>query len=401
MTARPSPWQPLHVSAFRSLWIAQLVSNVGTWMHLVAAQWQVAESGSSVLVGLVQTATSLPVLLLAVTGGWLGDVLDRRRVLLVTNVAMLLASLTLGMVTLIGAGTPLVVLGGTALLGVGTAVLLPTWQAIIPSLVGRENIAQAAALGGVSINLARVVGPAIGGVGVALLGPGWVFLVNGLTFAAMVVAAWKWRAAAHEKAENRPRWTGGFSHLRDSRDFRVVLALLSSYTLPASAPWALLPVVARAELGASSEHYGVLLTSAGVGAIVGAAVLPGVIRLAGAAPTLCLAFLVTGLSCLSVPTWGGGPVWLPALAMVCLGIGWLSMLSSLNVRAHHTMPDAIRARGMSVYVMSHHGAQAVGGLLWGTLASLWTAPMALVGAGSVLVLTAGAAGAVARSRRGR
>lgn len=365
---------------------------------MVAAQWQVAESGSAVLVGLVQTATSLPVLLLAVAGGWLGDVLDRRRVLLFTNALMLVVAVTLGGATLAGHGTPGVVLTGTALLGVGTAVQLPTWQAVLPALVGHQRISQAAALGGISINLARVVGPAVGGAGVALLGPGWVFLLNAATFLGMLTATARWRPAEAQPRSVGVRWTAGLAHAVSNGEFRGVLVRLLAYTLCASAVWALLPLVARQSLGATSGQYGVLLACAGAGAVLGAAVLPAVGSRRRRARAIPWSFALTGLTCASVLIWDAAGWALAVPALLLMGAGWLTVLTTLNARAHSTMPDHLRARGMAVHVMANHGGQAAGGLLWGALAA-WFGPVASLAVAGVLLL--GLAGGLAGPRRGR
>lgn len=379
-------WAPLRVRAFRWLWTGQLVSNIGTWMFVVGAQWQVADESGAVLVGLVQTATSLPVLLLAAPSGWLGDVLDRRRLLLATNLVMLTVSATLGVVTICGLGRPWVILLGTALLGVGTALLLPTWQAVIPSLVGREQITQAAALGGMSINMARAVGPAVGGVAVAFAGPGWVFLLNAASFAAVVAAAWRWRPEARTRPAVRPHWAGGFAVVRSSPAFRRVLMTIVSFALPASAMWALLPILAREELNASSAHYGVLMAAGGLGAVTGAALLPRMRRLLTPRGTLSAAFALAGTGSGSVLGWGGLPSVVPLVATFTFGVGWLMVMASLNAAAHAAISDEVRARGMSVYVMASHGGQALGGLTWGAMAAWLGGTSAVaVAAGGLLV----------------
>ncbi len=166
---------------FRTLWIAQFASNIGTWMQTVGAQWLLINH-SPVLVSLVQTASSLPIVLLALPAGAWADMVDRRRLLLSAQLAMLIAAGTLAAVTFAGAATPAVVLTLTFLLGCGNAVAGPAWQAIQPDLVDRSTLPQAAALNGVNMNLARAVGPALGGVIVAAAGPGWVFALNTLSF---------------------------------------------------------------------------------------------------------------------------------------------------------------------------------------------------------------------------
>ena len=178
-----SPWSPLRQPVFRALWIASVVSNVGTWMQNVGAAWLMTLlTPSPMVVALVQAATSLPVFLVALPAGALADVVDRRRLLLLTQGWMLLAAAALGVATLLGAITPMILLGLTFALGLGAAMNGPAWQAIVPELVPPAELQEAVALNGAGFNVARAVGPALGGVIVAAAGPGAVFLLNAASF---------------------------------------------------------------------------------------------------------------------------------------------------------------------------------------------------------------------------
>src|SRR5215470_13652584 len=160
----PSAWSPLRHPLFRAVWLASLVSNVGTWMQNTAAAWMMtALSPSPLLVALMQTATSLPFFLLALPAGAMADIVDRRRVLSWTQAAMLLAAAALGVLSLLGMVTAWGLLGLTFALGIGGALTAPAWQAFTPDLVPRADLAAAVALTGVSFNMARAVGPALGG----------------------------------------------------------------------------------------------------------------------------------------------------------------------------------------------------------------------------------------------
>ena len=170
--ASPSALAPLARPVFRALWIAALVSNVGYWMQSVGAVWQVGTvSGSPALVALVQTATSLPIVLLALPAGAAADVLDRRRLLLTTQSWMLVSAAALCLATVAGRGSPAVVLTLTFLLGLGNAANAPAWQATIPELVGGRELSAAVALNSAGFNIGRAVGPAVGGLIVAATGP--------------------------------------------------------------------------------------------------------------------------------------------------------------------------------------------------------------------------------------
>src|SRR5262245_36182107 len=184
-----SAWAPLHYSLFRSLWIASVVSNIGTWMEEVGEAWlMTSQSPSPLLVALLQTADSLPIFLLALPAGALADVVDRRRLLLVTQIWLCLAATSLGVLTLFNQTTPIVLLIFTFIVGIATAFNVPAWQAITQELVPQEDLPAATTLGAVGFNIARAVGPAVGGLLVAAMGPGPVFLLNGASFLVVIVS---------------------------------------------------------------------------------------------------------------------------------------------------------------------------------------------------------------------
>lgn len=181
--ASVSTWAPLRSSLFRALWLAALVSNFGIWMQNVGAAWLMTSlSHSPTLVALVQTATSLPFLVAALPAGVLGDIVDRRWLLVANQGWMATVALALGLVTLLGAMTPWLLLALTFALGMGFAALLPTWQAIQPDLVSRSELPQAITLVGVNVNVSRAIGPAVGGLLIAASGPAAVFLINAVLF---------------------------------------------------------------------------------------------------------------------------------------------------------------------------------------------------------------------------
>jgi MFS family permease len=189
-----STWAPLRSPVFRALWIAQFVSNLGTWMQTVGAQWMlVGDPRAAVLVPLVQTATTLPVMLLALPSGVLADLVDRRRLLIATQAAMAAAVALLASLTGAGLTTPTVLLLLLFLIGCGQALTAPAWQAIQPDLVSPQQIPAAAALGSMSMNGARAIGPAIAGALVSLAGPTVVFALNAVSFVGIVIVLVTWR----------------------------------------------------------------------------------------------------------------------------------------------------------------------------------------------------------------
>jgi MFS family permease len=178
-----STWAPLRIGIFRALWLAALVSNIGSWMQTVGAQWLlVSQPHASILVALVQTADMLPDVLLAYVGGVLADTLDRRLLLIVVQGCLVITGMVLTILTIAGQMPPALLLTLTFLLGAGSAFTVPAYQAMIPDLVPRSQLPSASALGSININLARAVGPAIAGVLIVRIGVGAVFAINTATF---------------------------------------------------------------------------------------------------------------------------------------------------------------------------------------------------------------------------
>lgn len=366
-----SAWAPLRHRTFRALWIAAFASNVGTWMQIVGAQWLMGDLGGGAFsVALVQTMSSLPIFLFAVLSGALGDIFDRRRLLLASQGSMVLAAAALAALTVAGLVTPAVLLALTFALGLGQAVTMPSWQAIQPDLVDRAEIPQAAALNGVNFNVARAVGPAVGGIFIASLGPAAVFVLNGVSFAGTLAVLALWRrpqtARAFPAEHLWPAVRSGWRFVASAPRMHVLLARAGLFVFFASALWALLPTVARGPLGLGSGGYGLLLGSVGIGAVLGAFLLPWLrshVSLDGLVTGASVAY---GLACLTVGlVETAAPV---VLALVVAGLAWISAFSSLNATAQGLLPNWTRARGFAYYTLTFMGGQAIGSAVWGLLA---------------------------------
>ncbi|SCF84792.1 Predicted arabinose efflux permease, MFS family [Streptomyces sp. Ncost-T10-10d] len=390
---RPRPnsaWTPFAARVFRALWIAQLVSNIGSWMQTVGAQWLLVGQDAA-LVTLVQTASSLPVVLLALPSGVLADRYDRRRVLLAAQFAMLAISSVLTVLAFADELTPGLLLSLTFLLGCGTALMGPAWQAIQPELVERSQLGQAAALGGVNMNLARALGPAVGGAVVAAAGAGWVFAFNAASYLgiAAVLTLWKRPLAQAPTAEGEKLLTAlhaGRRYVWYAPGVRRVLLRTVLFIPGAAALWSLLPLVASRSLGLGSGGYGLLLGAVGVGAVGGAFVLPAVRRALGvngtlAAGALVFAGVLAVLATVRIP-------WLAVVVLLPAGLAWIGVLSILNAALQTRLPGWVRARGLAVYLLVFQGGQALAAPVWGALADgLGLTVSLLVGSG---LLVAGA-----------
>jgi MFS family permease len=385
----PPALAPLGQPLFRALWLAALVSNVGYWMQSVGAVWQVGTvSGSPALVALVQTAVSLPIVLLALPAGAAADVIDRRRLLLATQTWMLLSAAALCLATVLGLASPGVVLALTFLLGLGNAANAPAWQATIPELVEGRELASAVALNSVGFNIGRAVGPALGGLVVAAAGPAAVFGLNAVSFLGVLAVLWFWRRRPNDDLGAGEQVLGaigaGVRYVRFAPLLRAVLVRTALFILPASALWALLPVVARGRLGIGATGFGLLLGALGVGSVAGAALLP---RLRRAVPidrrvmagTVVFAAATVALAALDSPP-------LVGLAMVAAGMAWLALLTSFNVATQTVVPRWVRARALAVYLLVFQGGLAGGSALWGVVAGRFGERAALLAAAASFAL---------------
>lgn len=386
-----STWAPLASPIYRALWIAQFVSNLGTWMQTVGAQWMlVGDPRAPVLVPLVQTATTLPVMLLALPSGVLADLIDRRRLLLATQGAMAAGVAALAMLTGAGLATPTVLLTLLFLIGCGQALTAPAWQAIQPDLVPREQIPAAAALGSMSMNGARAIGPAIAGALVSLSGPTLVFALNAVSFAGIVVVLLLWRRPAieHLLPTERPlaALSAGGRFIRRSPIIRRILLRAVLFIAPGSALWGLLAVVAERQLGLSSSGYGLLLGALGVGAVLGALGLGRLQSAFGLNSLLIVAALgFAGATAVLALVHNFGVV---LVALVVGGTSWLLALSTLNASMQLSLPAWVRARGLSVYQLTFMGGQAIGSLVWGLVAGAAGTVTALLISSALLVFCA-------------
>ncbi|MGH8502415.1 MAG: MFS transporter [Gammaproteobacteria bacterium] len=399
VAATPAPPRsalaPLRHTVFAVLWTATVVSNIGTWMNDVAAGWLMTTLASSpLLVALVQTATTLPVFLFALPGGALADIVDRRKLLITAQVTLALIILALGLLVLFEAMTPLLLLLFVALAGTGAALVAPAWQAIVPRLVPRADLQAAIALNSVGINISRAIGPALGGLIIAALGIAWPFLLNALSFLGIIAALIWWRPPAapgeHLPAERfASAIRTGLRYVRYSPLLRAALIRAVAFFIFASAYWALLPLIARDVLDGGPKFYGLLLGCIGAGAVGGAFFLPRLKVALGADRLVALGTLGTALAMLIFALVPDQRV--AAAAGLLAGASWIAVLSDLNVAAQMALPEWVRARGLSVFVMAFFGALSGGSILWGQTASLLDIPTTLViaacGAGLAIPLT--------------
>lgn len=385
-----SAWALLRRPLFRALWIASLTSSIGTWMHELGAAWLMTSlTLSPVMVALMQTAASLPIVLLALPAGAIADMVDRRRMLLFTQGWMLASATALGVLTVLGATTPWLLLILTFALGAGAAMNAPAWQATTSEAVPRAELPAAVVLTGLGLNLARAVGPAVGGVIVIATGAWAVFLLNAASFLGVIIVLSRWRRTIQPKqSPSRPVLNTigeGIRYASQTPALRAVLVRTGVFVPFASALWALLPLLARYELELNCFGYGTLFGFLGVGSVIGAIFLP---KLQSHFSTDTLVAAATTMFAAAIAALAE----VRHFALLCLilmvaGMAWITLMTSFNVATQTAVPSWIRARALGLYLLIFHGGMAAGSVLWGAVTQHAGVAVALFGAAGGLLVS--------------
>ncbi len=338
---------------------------------------------SPLLISLVQAAMSLPVFLVALPAGALADMVDRRRLLLFTQLWMALTAALLGVFTIVGLIGPWLLLLLTFLMGLAEVMNDPAWQAITPEIISGKQHASAVTLNSAGYNVARAAGPALGGLIIAAAGSGMAFLLNAISFFGVILFLYRWRRRPHLPVMAGDVWIAmkaGLRYVRGSAPVKAVLVRTGAFSFFASGLLALLPVLARPH---GSVGYGLLLGSFGLGACVGAALLPRWRRNMPMNEVVAAAIALFALV-----TFAAGRVHLLGLLCAVLfagGIAWIGILACLNVAAQTSSPYWVRARALSMYLLVLQGGMAGGSALWGALALRFGVPTALLVAACGLI----------------
>ncbi|QJT80730.1 MFS transporter [Kosakonia sp. MUSA4] len=381
-----SAWQPLHQRVFRMLWIATVVSNIGSWMSDIGVNWTMLSlSADPLAVALVQAASSLPMFLFVLPAGVLADIIERRKILLFSQVWSFCAAAGLALLSFTGNVTPEVLLAANFLLSTGAALSSPAFQAIVPDLVEKQELSPAIALNSLGINISRAIGPALGGLILSFAGPWMVFLLNALSVVgvALVLQRWKPQATVQRLPPEHffTAIRGGLRYVHAAPVLQNVLARTVAFFLFGSAGWAMLPLVARRELGLGPGGYGIMLACIGVGAICGAVVLPKLRKRLNADRMMVAASLLFAVTMLALAFIRH--VWLLNAFEFFTGFSWIAVLSTLNVGAQRSAARWVKARALAVYLTVFFGSMTVGSAIWGKLASefgvAWSLCAATVG----------------------
>lgn len=370
--------RPLAYREFRWLWLAAVVSNVGSFLQVVAATWLMLQlTGSALWVGLMVASPTLPLLLVALPAGAMADLVDRRRVMLAAHAVMAAGAAAMALLYLAGGLSPGLLLALGLLVGTGQAFNLPSWQATVSDLVPSDVVASAVALNSAAFNVARAVGPALGGLVVAILGPGAAFALNAASYlpVAAAVAALDRRTAEPGGGRMRHAISEGVRYARHTPAYRWVLLLVAAFALTSAVVQAVLPTFTALVLSGGAGDYGLLLGAMGAGALVGAVTRERVsARLAHRmVPLAIAAFGLLGVALGLART-------LPLALAPLLGAGvlWVWILATLNATAQLLSPAWVRGRIMSLYTVSFLGILPLGSVLAGALAGALGPSAALV-----------------------
>jgi MFS family permease/quinol monooxygenase YgiN len=371
LVARYLPESPLRHAAFRRFYAGSIGTALGWTMQTTVAAWLMATlTPSALMVASVQTASTAPALLLGLAAGALADIVDRRRIIVWTHVALVAVTAALGLGELADIVGPWALLLGTFAVGTAFAIYLPAQQANINDIVSRTDIPRAVSLGGVAFNVARAIGPAVAGAIAASLSSGGALLFAATCFSAMVVAMWSAKSPARLfSGLPETLWSGiqaGVRYARHSAPMRALILRNLSFSVCASALWALMPLVARDRLALGAGAYGTLMASFGVGAIAGALALPHAI---GRKPLNAVVTRGTVLWALSAALVAVTTL-LPLAALGAAGAGasWVTVMSCLSTATQSTAPAWVRARAVATNLVTNQASLALGSIFWGIVA---------------------------------
>jgi len=383
-------WRPLRIPVFRNLLIADVVSDIGTFMQNVGAAWLMVSLGAGPMyVALTQTASSLPFFLLALPAGAAGDIVDRRKLILFTEVWMVGVAIALVLLTIAGLITPWLLLALTFAISAGDAFETPTWRAVLPELVPKDELAEASALNGIEFNLARAVGPALAGAIISVAGVATAFAANFVSFFGVILVVARWKRLVRRRSAPPESFSGAtvaaIRYVRHSPAILTVLLRTGVVMFFSSALFALLPTVSRS-VNQNATGYGLLLGCFGGGAIIGALVMQSARNRWAMESIVSTGVVSLGLVILAM----SGLHRLSTLAAVMLvgGAAWVIFISLINALVQNLAPDWVRARVLAIFILIYQGSYALGTTAWGAVAQRSGVGTALVYAGVGTIATA-------------
>ncbi len=390
---------PLSFSGYRTLWLAATFSNIGTFVHDVAQSWLMLDiTRSAMWVALISVGLTAPSFLFSIPAAVVADRVDRRLVLVVGQTMAALVALLLSLASYLHLVGPYTLLAAATGIGTASAINNSAWHSLVPELVPREHMPEAIALNSVSFNVARVLGPMLGGYLLGLFGPPVSFLVNGLSFVAVIVVLLTHATIREVSRAGRPTtpttestWAGaiaGVHMVYGDPKIRACVIAVMTFVVPAAGMMSVLPVFAKVELGMDARGYGSLVGALGAGAVLGASVMKR--ARAKVPPQLYTAAMIFTFSCAVLISALAKNVWVARAAFVFAGVGWVGTFATLVSLVQLHAPEGGKTRVVSVYSVSWLGGWVLSALFAGwlakrsgtaltlTMCSLWGIVAALV-----------------------
>jgi MFS family permease/quinol monooxygenase YgiN len=383
-------FSPFREITFTVIWIATVISNIGTWMQNAASGWLMTELKPDALdVALVQVAGSLPMFLLALPAGALADIVDRRRLQITVQLASVVLAASLGVLVWGGWITPLSLLAFMFFLGAAAALGSPAWQAIVRQLVSPQHLQPAIALNAAGVNVSRAVGPALAGLIIVAWNMAAAFWLNALSTVG-VIAALLWCRPQQATVRRLPAerfgraMRVGLHHCRYNPHLRATLIRAAGFYVFASSYWALLPLVARQQIAGGPALYGVLLGVISATAVAGAALLPRLKHALGPDKVVVVGTIGTAIALVLFAVARQPGTALAACSVA--GVSWIVVLSTINISAQVALPAWVLGRGLALFGTVMFGALSLGSVLWGEVAALTSLPTAHFAAAAGLLV---------------
>jgi len=387
----PATLRALHHRNYRLFFGGQMVSLIGTWMQTVAQSWLVYRlTGSSVELGAVGFCSQIPVLLLATVGGTVADRYRKHPIIVATQSISMLLAFVLAVLTFTGTVRIWHVFVMASLLGTVNAFDIPARQSFVVEMVGQTDLMNAIALNAAIMNVSRVLGPAIAGVTVALIGESWCFLLNGVSFLA-VIAGLLWMqlppASGPARTGPHPPLNEGFLFIRRHPAVLATLALLGTLSFCGMPYSVMMPIFADGILHGGPRTLGTLMGASGLGAVAGTLMLASRQRVHGLVRWMAWATAGAGVALVAFSA--SRIYWLSFVLLIPVGGSMMVAMASTNTLVQSMVPDNLRGRVMAVHTMMFLGMAPFGQLLAGAVASRFGAPLTIA-AGGVLCLAAAA-----------
>jgi MFS family permease len=381
-------WSVLREAPFRAIWTADFIANLGLFAQAVGAGWLMTSLTSDAhVIALVQTASSLPLFVLAIPAGILADLVDRRRLIRDANILLTIVAAALAALTFAGHASVFALLAFTFVLGTIGAFQEPAWGALIPEVVSARDLPSAIALNGISFNLTRVLAPPLAGLLVAVTGPAAAFAINAASFVPTIAVM---RPRARSAWPTLTAFRAGFAETRTvartSVAVRRVLARNASFSVCSSVLFALMPLLVRTHFHGSALDLGLLLGSLGAGSVAIAQSFGRIRARLGVTGAVFAGTLTLGTCVIVV----GTTPWFPlaCIAMFVAGLGWLTVLATLNTAIQFAVEPQHRASGFALYLVTSYGINAIGAAAWGAVAAAAGIGTAFVAAGALFILLA-------------